>query len=306
MSKALVCGAGGQLGQELVLTCPEQWQAIPMTRSMLDIADPDQVAKALDDTEPAWVINAAAFTAVDAAESEPELAHRVNAIGPEVLALQCRERNIRLLHVSTDFVFDGTQGRPYAPDAEPNPLGVYGRSKLEGEHAVMAAGGSSVILRTGWVYSRHGGNFVKTMLRLMAELEQLSVVEDQVGTPTWARGLALTCWGLADHGDVSGIYHWSDAGACSWYDFAVVIREIALELGLLRQAATLLPIPASQYPTPAQRPGYSVLDKAQTRALLAEPTHHWTGQLRDMLVDLRQYGQQHEQKHEQQHEKQQP
>ena len=297
ISKALVCGAGGQLGQELVLTCPEQWQAIPLTRSMLDIADPDQVARALDDIEPAWVINAAAFTAVDAAESEPELAHRVNAIGPEILALRCRERNIRVLHVSTDFVFDGAQGRPYAPDAEPNPLGVYGRSKLEGENAVMAAGGSPVILRTGWVYSRHGGNFVKTMLRLMADREQLSVVEDQVGTPTWARGLALTCWGLADHGDASGIYHWSDAGACSWYDFAVAIREIALELGLLRQAATLLPIPASQYPTPAQRPGYSVLDKAQTRDLLVQPTNHWTGQLRAMLVDLQQHEQQHE-KHE--------
>ena len=294
MAKALVCGAGGQLGQELVLTCPEQWQAIPMTRSRLDIADPDQVARALDDIEPAWVINAAAFTAVDAAESEPELARRVNAIGPEILALRCRERNIRVLHVSTDFVFDGTQGRPYAPDAEPNPLGVYGRSKLEGENALMAAGGSPVILRTGWVYSRHGGNFVKTMLRLMADREQLSVVEDQVGTPTWARGLALTCWGLADYGDASGIYHWSDAGACSWYDFAVAIREIALELGLLRQAATLLPIPASQYPTPAQRPAYSVLDKAQTRDLLVEPTNHWAGQLRAMLVDLQQNEQQHE------------
>ena len=298
MSKALVCGAGGQLGQELVLTCPEQCQAIPMTRSMLDIADPDQVARALDDIEPAWVINAAAFTAVDAAESEPELAHRVNAIGPEILALQCRERNVRFLHVSTDFVFDGTQGRPYAPDAEPNPLGVYGRSKLDGENAVIAAGGSSVILRTGWVYSRHGGNFVKTMLRLMAEREQLSVVEDQIGTPTRARGLALACWGLADHGDASGIYHWSDAGACSWYDFAVAIREIALELGLLRQAATLLPIPASQYPTPARRPAYSVLDKTLTRKLLGHSGNHWTSQLRAMLVDLQQ--------HEQQNEKQQP
>ena len=298
MSKALVCGAGGQLGQELVLTCPEQCQAIPMTRSMLDIADPVQVAKALDDTEPSWVINAAAFTAVDAAESEPESAHRVNAMGPEILALQCRERNIRFLHVSTDFVFDGTQGHPYAPDAEPNPLGVYGRSKLDGENAVIAAGGSSVILRTGWVYSRHGGNFVKTMLRLMAEREQLSVVEDQIGTPTRARGLALACWGLADHGDASGIYHWSDAGACSWYDFAVAIREIALELGLLRQAATLLPIPASQYPTPARRPAYSVLDKTLTRKLLGHSGNHWTSQLRAMLVDLQQ--------HEQQNEKQQP
>ena len=298
MSKALVCGAGGQLGQELVLTCPEQCQAIPMTRSMLDIADPVQVAKALDDTGPSWVINAAAFTAVDAAESEPELAHRVNAMGPEILALQCRERNIRFLHVSTDFVFDGTQGHPYAPDAEPNPLGVYGRSKLDGENAVIAAGGSSVILRTGWVYSRHGGNFVKTMLRLMAEREQLSIVEDQIGTPTWVRGLALACWGLADHGDASGIYHWSDAGACSWYDFAVAIREIALELGLLRQAATLLPIPASQYPTPARRPAYSVLDKTLTRKLLGHSGNHWTSQLRAMLVDLQQ--------HEQQNEKQQP
>ena len=298
MSKALVCGAGGQLGQELVLTCPEQCQAIPMTRSMLDIADPVQVAKALDDTGPSWVINAAAFTAVDAAESEPESAHRVNAMGPEILALQCRERNIRFLHVSTDFVFDGTQGHPYAPAAEPNPLGVYGRSKLDGENAVIAAGGSSVILRTGWVYSRHGGNFVKTMLRLMAEREQLSVVEDQIGTPTRARGLALACWGLADHGDASGIYHWSDAGACSWYDFAVAIREMALELGLLRQAATLLPIPASQYPTPALRPAYSVLDKTLTRKLLGHSGNHWTSQLRAMLVDLQQ--------HEQQNEKQQP
>jgi len=294
MSKALVCGAGGQLGQELVLTCPEQCQAIPMTRSMLDIADPTQVAKALDDTEPTWVINAAAFTAVDAAESEPELAHRVNAMGPEILALQCRERNIRFLHVSTDFVFDGTQGHPYAPYTEPNPLGVYGRSKLDGESAVVAAGGSPVILRTGWVYSRHGGNFVKTMLRLIAEREQLSVVEDQIGTPTWARGLALACWGLADHGDASGIYHWSDAGACSWYDFAAAIRDIALELGLLRQAATLLPIPASQYPTPAQRPAYSVLDKTLTRNLLGHSGHHWTSQLRAMLIDLQQYLQQKE------------
>ena len=135
------------------------------------------------------------------------------------------------------------------------------------------------------------------MLRLMADREQLSVVEDQVGTPTWARGLALTCWGLADHGDASGIYHWSDAGACSWYDFAVAIREIALELGLLRQAATLLPIPASQYPTPAQRPGYSVLDKALTRNLLGYSGHHWASQLHAMLVDLQQHEQQHE-KHE--------
>ena len=287
-SQVLVCGASGQLGQELVATCPEHWQTTPMTRSMLDIADTDQVARALDDAEPAWVINAAAFTAVDAAESEPELAQRANATGPEVLARRCRERNIRLLHVSTDFVFDGTQGRPYAPADKPSPLSVYGRSKLAGESAVLAAGGNPAILRTGWVYSRHGGNFVKTMLRLMAEREQLSIVEDQVGTPTWAKGLALTCWGLVGHGDASGIYHWSDAGACSWYDFAVAIRSLALELGLLQQAATLLPIPASQYPTPAQRPAYSVLDKTSTRELLGLPGSDWTSQLRAMLGDLKQ------------------
>ena len=298
MPKALICGAGGQLGQELALTCPEHWRHASMTRSMLDIADADQVARVLDETAPAWVINAAAFTAVDAAESEPELAHRVNAKGPEVLAQLCIERDIRLLQVSTDFVFDGAQGSPYAPGDKPKPLGAYGRSKLAGEDAALAAGGRPVILLTGWVYSRHGGNFVKTMLRLMAVRDQLSVVEDQVGTPTWARGLALTCWGLADHGDASGIYHWSDAGACSWYDFAVAIRETALELGLLRQAATLLPIPASQYPTPAQRPAYSVLDKTLTRKTLGHSGDHWTSQLRAMLGDL--------QRHEQQHEKQQP
>lgn len=289
MPRALVCGANGQLGQELVLTCPEHWQTLPMARSMLDIADHDQVARVLDETEPAWVINAAAFTAVDAAESEQESAQRVNGLGPEMLATQCQRRNIRLLHVSTDFVFDGTQGRPYGPDDEPKPLGVYGRSKLAGEKAVLSAGGSPVVLRTGWVYSRHGGNFVKTMLRLMAEREQLSVVEDQIGTPTWARGLALTCWGLIDHGNATGIYHWSDAGACSWYDFAAAIRHIGLDLGLLPQAATLIPIPTSQYPTPAQRPAYSVLDKTSTRNLLGHPGYHWTSQLRAMLIDLQQF-----------------
>ena len=189
--------------------------------------------------------------------------------------------------MSTDFVFDGSRGQPYGPDDEPNPLGVYGRSKLDGELAVMAAGGAPLVLRTGWVYSRHGGNFVKTMLRLMAERDQLAVVEDQVGTPTWARGLAETCWALVDHDEAAGTYHWSDAGACSWYDFAVAIRELALEQGLLSRAAEIIPIGTSDYPTPARRPAYSVLDKSRVRQLTGRVGRDWRLQLAAMLADLK-------------------
>ena len=298
--KILLTGGEGMLAKDFLSVLDQfpEFECYVPPREELDITNQDQVESIIKNYRPYILLNCAAYTKVDKAETELSLAFHVNGISVGKLAKACHRSGVKIVHLSTDFVFDGTQGHPYAPDAEPNPLGVYGRSKLDGENAVIAAGGSSVILRTGWVYSRHGGNFVKTMLRLMAEREQLSVVEDQIGTPTRARGLALACWGLADHGDASGIYHWSDAGACSWYDFAVAIREIALELGLLRQAATLLPIPASQYPTPARRPAYSVLDKTLTRKLLGHSGNHWTSQLRAMLVDLQQ--------HEQQNEKQQP
>ena len=284
---ALVTGAGGQLGRELQGTSPAGWTVAALDRTALDIADTGSLRAALDRVRPAALINAAAYTAVDKAETEAELASRSNADGPAVLAAVCAELGIRLVHISTDFVFDGAASAPYRPGDATGPLGEYGRSKLAGEQGTQAANPAALILRTGWVYSRFGNNFVKTMLRLMAERDQLNVVVDQVGTPTWARGLALTVWAGLLHEDAHGIYHWSDAGVCSWYDFAVAIQEEALALGLLQSEIAISPIPASDYPTPAARPSYSVLDKSSTCRDLDVTLTHWRTQLRAMLADLK-------------------
>ena len=189
--KVLVLGAGGQLGQELQRTATQGLECVPMTRAQLDIADVSAVAECCADIAPQLVVNAAAYTAVDKAESEHDAAHRGNAEGPGVLATVCAQQGIRLIHISTDFVFDGTASQPYRPEATTAPLGEYGRSKRAGELAVQRALPEALILRTGWVYSSFGGNFVKTMLRLMSEREELSVVTDQVGTPTWAHAAAV-------------------------------------------------------------------------------------------------------------------
>ncbi len=258
-----------------------------MTRAQLDIADAAMVAHCLTKEAPHLVINAAAYTAVDKAESEPAAAHRGNAEGPGTLAQACAQQGIRFIHISTDFVFDGTSSQPYRPDAATAPLGEYGRSKRAGELTVQRAQPEALILRTGWVYSRFGGNFVKTMLRLMGERDELSVVTDQVGTPTWAHGLAAAVWAAAARPQLSGIYHWSDAGVCSWYDFAVAIHEEALLLGLLSRPIKIRPIPAAQYPTPAQRPAYSVLDKSNSWRDFALEGVHWRQQLRAMLADFK-------------------
>ena len=285
--KVLVVGAGGQLGQELQRTAAADIECIPMARAQLDIADAAAVVECLAAAAPQLVINAAAYTAVDKAESEPDAAQRGNAAGPGTLAQACAQRGVRLIHISTDFVFDGTASQPYLPEAATAPLGEYGRSKRAGELAVHSALPDALILRTGWVYSSFGGNFVKTMLRLMGEREELAVVTDQVGTPTWAHGLAEAVWAAAARPQLSGIYHWSDAGVCSWYDFAVAICEEALADGLLSRPVKIRPIPAAQYPTPAQRPAYSVLDKTKSWHDFAVEGVHWRAQLRAMLADFK-------------------
>jgi len=287
IQKVLVVGAGGQLGQELQRTVPADAMCVPMTRAQLNIADASVVAECLAAATPQVVINAAAYTAVDKAESEPEAAHRGNAEGPGILAQACSQQGIRLIHISTDFVFDGTSSQPYRPEASTAPLGEYGRSKRAGELAVQSAQPEALILRTGWVYSSFGSNFVKTMLRLMGERDELAVVTDQVGTPTWAHGLATAVWAAAARPQLHGIYHWSDAGVCSWYDFAVAICEEALALGLLSRAIKIRPIPAAEYPTPAQRPAYSVLDKTASWRDFALEGVHWRAQLRAMLADFK-------------------
>jgi dTDP-4-dehydrorhamnose reductase len=285
--KVLIVGAGGQLGRELQRTAPAGSEWVAVGHGDLDIADAAAVADAFATHAPGLVINAAAYTAVDKAESEPDDARRGNVDGPRNLAQACADNGARFMHVSTDFVFDGTSSVPYTPDMATGPLGVYGQTKLDGELAVRDILPTALIMRTGWVYSAFGGNFVKTMLRLMGSNDTLTVVSDQVGTPTWANGLARALWAAAAKPALSGTYHWSDAGVCSWYDFAVAIYEEGRTLGLLSNPVTVKPIPARDYPTPARRPSYSVLDKAGTWEDLQLEGVHWRSQLRAMLVDYK-------------------
>jgi dTDP-4-dehydrorhamnose reductase len=285
--KVLLTGSQGQLGYELERTVPQDVELTAVDIGELDITRPAAVSDFCRRLAPDLVINAAAYTAVDRAESEAAAAFAVNALGPGHLAAALPEGS-RMIQVSTDFVFDGAAGSPYQPDSLPAPLGVYGASKLEGERQVAGKLGSrALILRTAWLYSSHGANFVKTMLKLLRERESVGVVSDQTGTPTWAGNLARTIWDLAQRSEGFGrILHCTDAGVATWYDFAVAIAEEAQGLGLLDRPAAVLPIPSSRYPTPARRPAFSVLDKTETWTLLGEAAPHWRASLRQMLGEL--------------------
>lgn len=284
--KVLITGKGGQLAWELENSAPLSITAVSMGRTELDISDEQAVYQAMLKERPDVVINAAAYTAVDKAESDIERAYAVNETGAKNLANTCKAQGCRLLHVSTDFVFDGSKTTPYQSDDEVNPLGVYGASKLAGDNAIQEILPSSVIVRTAWVYSEHGNNFVKTMLRFMNEKPQLGIVYDQVGTPTWAAGLASWLWAIVGKPKVSGVYHWTDAGVASWYDFAMAIQELGIEKGLLSHAIPIKPIPCSAYPTPAKRPAFSVIDKTTAEAAAGIQTIHWRTQLAKMMDRL--------------------
>lgn len=286
--KILVTGAAGQLAWELSQTAPKDYDVIYLSRADLDIADGKSVNAVFKLHSPDAVINAAAYTAVDKAESDAETARAVNALGPKNLAEACVAHNAYLLHISTDFVFDGEANRAYAPDAPKAPLGVYGETKAEGEAAIAnTLDDAWAVIRTAWVYSSHGANFVKTMLRLMGDKPMLGVVGDQIGTPTWAKGLALVCWqGVAQR--IQGTFHWTDAGVASWYDFAVAIQELAYDKGLLERKIPVSAIKAEAYPTPAARPSFSVLDKTTLLEALPEvQAVHWQEQLGAMLDELK-------------------
>jgi dTDP-4-dehydrorhamnose reductase len=279
--KALVTGVNGQLGKALLAVRPEGWDCVAMDRNALDLSDADAIARVVDAEQPDLVLNAAAYTAVDRAESEPDLAYAINAGAPGAFARALANSGKRLVQVSTDFVFDGSSGRGYRPDDARNPQSVYGASKAAGEDA---AGSEAIIVRTSWVYAAGGGNFVRTMLRLMRERDSLSVVADQIGTPTWATGLADTLWRLAAK-DQPGFYHHRDAGVASWYDFAVAIAEEAGAIGLLSRIPSITPIATADYPTPAKRPSFSVLDVSGTRNLLGDAHVHWRANLKTMLKE---------------------
>lgn len=293
--RVLVTAKNGQLGWELARSQPVNLEAVYFDSKELDICDFASVGEKIARFKPDLVINAAAYTAVDKAESDRDAAFLVNQQGVKNLALACKEQGAKLIHISTDFVFDATKNTPYQPHDGTNPLGVYGASKLAGEEAVLAIlNDDACIIRTAWVYSSHGNNFVKTMLRLMAERDQLGVVADQVGTPTNANNLAKVIWLLAEkmtykglNNQVAKIYHWTDLGTASWYDFAVAIQELGLAHGLLHKPITIAPIKASQYPTPAKRPAYSVLDTSLLRDDLNLPGIHWRAALNTLLLDLK-------------------
>lgn len=284
--RVLVLGVGGQVGRALVATAPQDVTLTGFGRRDCDLADSLSIEAAIERAGAELVINAAAATGVDAAETEPEVAHRINGWAPGVIARAVNRMGGRLVHLSTDFVFDGTASTPRAPLDAVNPINVYGRAKLQGERAVAENAPESLIVRTAWVYSEAGRNFVRTMLRLMSEKEEVSVVADQIGTPTFAISLASALWKLAAI-RASGIHHFTDAGVCSWYDFAVAIEEEASLLGLLPRACAVTPIASSDYPVPARRPACVILDKRTTWEMLGEPAPHWRANLRRCLRAIR-------------------
>jgi dTDP-4-dehydrorhamnose reductase len=283
--RVLVLG-GGQIAKAVGATAPASHEVTICTHAELDITDTSSVGRVLAGVRADWVVNAAAYTAVDLAEDESAKAIGVNDTAVASLVRTAATTRSKLLHLSTDFVFDGGSKHAYLPADPTNPLSVYGVSKLGGERHVVE-GGMGIVLRTSWVYAAEGKNFVLTMLRLMREKDRVNVVCDQIGAPTWAASAAAAIWGLIDANAVPGIFHWTDLGVASWYDFAVAIQEEALARGLLSRAIPVLPIYSSEYPTKAQRPAFSVLDSASTRALLKLPATHWRHNLRMMLDELR-------------------
>lgn len=284
--KALITGISGQVGKALLAGAPAGWTCVGLDRAGLDLTDPAAIARVVAEERPDLVLNPAAYTAVDRAESEPELALAINGGAPRAFAEALASHGGRLVQVSTDFVFDGTSGRGYRADDVRNPQSVYGSSKAAGEDG---AGADAIIVRTSWVYAPGGANFVRTMLRLMREREELRVVADQIGSPTLASGLAATLWALAERGE-AGIWHHRDAGVASWYDFAVAIAEEAHALGLLARVPRIVPIATTDYPTPARRPAFSVLDVSATRAALGDESVHWRTNLRAMLKEEKSLG----------------
>jgi dTDP-4-dehydrorhamnose reductase len=286
--KVFVTGSEGQLGRTLTETLPGTVDLSGGNLPELDITDLSALEAQFAAERPDFVINAAAYTAVDKAESEPEIARSVNVDGARNVAQAAREVGARVIHLSTDFVFDGVKGEPYTPDDVPAPVSVYGKTKLDGETAVReATEGDAIVIRTAWLYSRFGQNFVKTMLRLMGEREEISVVADQHGTPTWAGSLAEVIWSAIDQDLSGGVYHWTDGGEASWFEFAEAIYRQGRESGLLNRDVAIRAIPTAEFPTPARRPAYSVLDCSATVAALGIEQRPWATRLQQMLADMR-------------------
>lgn len=321
MKRILLMGSQGQVGQELQVVLPKVGEVIGIGREQLDLTQSEKLRQIIDEVKPDCIVNAAAYTAVDQAESELELAKAINGIAPQIMAEEAKKLGALFVHISTDYVFDGQKNSPYLETDSTNPLGAYGSSKLMGEEAIQKVGGNSIILRTAWVYGTFGkGNFVKTMLRVGKEREELKIVVDQVGCPTWSKDIAdaitkllnletartshglpfgfasCSTWGDPktaldspyDDRPVSSsdIYHFTNSGAVSWYDFAQAIFEEARQMGFPLSVKQVVPITTEQYPTPAKRPAYSVLSNQKITPLLGTYPPYWRDSLKQMLKQL--------------------
>jgi dTDP-4-dehydrorhamnose reductase len=304
----LLIGASGQVGRELNAALPSVGEVTALDRQRLDLTRPEQIRRAIRDFQPALIVNAAGYTAVDQAESEVALARAVNAVAPAVMAEEAKKIGAVLIHYSTDYVFDGTKTTPYEEDDPANPLSVYGRTKLEGERAIQASGVAHLIFRTSWVYATSGRNFLLTILRLATEREELRVVRDQTGAPTLSREIARATAQILEQlsarhpgrislEEASGVYHMTAAGETSWYELAKAILEEAAGVrearpwltaatgGLPLIARRVVPITAAEYPAPARRPAYSVLSNARLARAFSVQLADWRKQLHSVFAD---------------------
>lgn len=283
MKTVLVTGASGQLGKciESIKDNHSSLQFIFADSKTLDITKLKEVKAFFDSRKINWCINCAAYTAVDKAESDAENANQVNVHGVKNLAQACANHNAKFIHISTDFVFDGNQSSPYSETDETNPLGVYGKTKRDGEQEVSVVSSKYFIIRTSWLYSEYNNNFMKTMLRLSQDRDEISVVADQTGTPTYAKDLAQAILEMVNQNSTTyGIYHYSNEGVASWYDFAKAIFE------LNGNTIKTLPINTSSYPTPAKRPPFSVLDKTKIKEVFHLNIPYWRDSLKECLSNM--------------------
>lgn len=281
--KLIITGSNGQLGSELkeILKNHCDKKCYFLDRDSLPLDQPERIADILSSYEADYFIHGAAYTAVDKAESEQDLAEKVNHHSTAAIAKYCADNRIKLIAISTDYVFDGNSSTALKEDAQVDPINVYGLTKLKGENAILENDPNGIIIRTSWVYSSYGNNFVKTMIRLMSEREEISVIDDQIGSPTYAHDLAKAIVDIINSGKwVPGIYHFSNEGEISWFDFASAIKELR---GL---SCKINAIPTTSYPTPAKRPAFSLLDKGKIKDVYGLDVPYWKNSLEGMLEKI--------------------
>ena len=301
MSRILVTGRNGQVGFELQRNLAGRGQVVAVGRDEMDLSDPDAIRRVVREAKPDLIVNAAAYTSVDQAESEPELALAINGVAPGILAEEAKRLGVALIHYSTDYVFDGSKAAPYTEEDEPRPINVYGRTKLAGERAIQAVDVPHLILRTSWVYGTRGKNFLLTILRLAREREELSIVDDQIGAPTWSRAIAMATGGILAHlgyGQPAfrdacaanrGIYNLTAGGQTSWHGFAAAILANAAGARSGKSAFAIDRVPllkriaAEQYPLPARRPRNSVLSHAKLERAFGVVMPDWKSSLADCM-----------------------